>query len=54
MNCKKCNQEMKKSGPYADNKAEGEAASRGPNNIYYTCMNTECDEHQKSVSVLEK
>jgi len=53
MKCTKCGQEMKKSGPYADNKDESQPTSKGPDEINYWCINPECSEYQKNVLVVE-
>ena len=54
INCKKCEQEMKKSGPYLHRKDEGEPAHKGPRVIYYCCMNEKCENVYKNIEILEK
>jgi hypothetical protein len=53
MYCKKCGQEMKKSGPYAKIKDESQETNKNENDIYYWCMNPDCPKFQKNITKSE-
>lgn len=52
--CEKCGLKMKKLGPYAPRKKEGEPAHRGALPVYYTCMNQDCSEFYKNIESKEE
>lgn len=52
--CRKCGQEMKKSGPYSHCKDEGESAYKGPHTVYYCCMNEKCENFYKTIKIMEE
>lgn len=54
LRCEKCEKFMKKSGPYLHIKPEREDAYKGVYEVYYSCMNENCDNFMKSIKVLEK
>ena len=53
MKCTKCNKDMKKSGPYAPIKKEGQPSYKGSLPVYYCCMNEKCSEFGKNITVQE-
>ncbi|OHB23821.1 MAG: hypothetical protein A3J67_03055 [Parcubacteria group bacterium RIFCSPHIGHO2_02_FULL_48_10b] len=49
--CESCGKPMKKSGPYAPDKKEGEPTHKGPLPVFYTCMNEKCNAFNKNKEV---
>lgn len=51
--CEKCGQELKKSGPYANNMLADEKVRKGPIEIYFWCNYENCENYSKNIKVIE-
>gem|GEM_PF-3111147 len=51
--CLKCGNIMKKSGPFARVKREGDPAYSGKSQFFYTCMHEGCSEFYKEIVEFE-
>ena len=53
MNCEKCHKEMRKIGPFARIKSEGEPSYKWDGMLQYQCLNDYCEDYQIIVTVKE-